>query len=195
MSIAALGILIVAFCFRFTVGDTMVLPILPACIGYFFIRKGIKVIKHENDTLALVYKIATIAMFATVGTLAVCLAGAESWANPLYQAVKWIEVLTGLVIVYIIIEGIKGMEDKYGYMMGSYDLRTMWTIITVISAITEVAAYVDKIPMWVTAILLVIKLMFMIMFMQKYIEAAQLYDRRDAQGKMSEEENGPRFRL
>ena len=63
------------------------------------------------------------------------------------------------------------------------------------SKVSTAAAYIDKIPIWVTGVALVVKMMFMIMFMQKYIEAAQLYDRRDAQGKMSEEENGPRFRL
>lgn len=195
MAVSTIGFLIISLCFRFTVGDTMVIPVLPAALGYFFVRKGLKPIRQENDTLGLSYKISQIAMFVTIPFLGLYLAGVESWCAPLYHAIKFAEILTAIVLVYIIIEGIHGMEDKYGYIMGSVDLRTMWSIVTAITAVTEAAAYIEKIPIWITAVLLVVKLMFLIMFMQKYIEAAQLYDRRDAQGKMSEEENGPRFRL
>ena len=195
MSIAAIGLFIVAFCFRVTIGDTTVIPLLPACVGYYFIMKGMKVVRFENDTFKLAYKIAKIAMFATVPILAVDLAGVESWAYALYQALKFVEIIGSIVIGYIIIEGVHQLEDKYGYIMGSYELRNMWNIIVGIYAVTEAAAFVKQIPVWLTAVLLVVKLMFLIMFMQKFIEASQLYDRREAQGKMSKEEDGPRFRL
>ncbi|MBR6366174.1 MAG: hypothetical protein IKS10_08795 [Lachnospiraceae bacterium] len=195
MSIAAIGFFIIAFCVRLTIGETTVLPLLPACIGYFFVQKGMKAVRFENDLLKLAYKIAKIAMFATVPILVLDLVGVESWAYALYQVLKFAEILTSIAIGYIVIEGIHQMEDKYGYVMGSYELRTMWNIIVGIYAVTEAAAFITQFPVWLTAILLVVKLMFLIMFMQKYIEASQLYDRRDAQGKMSKEEDGPRFRL
>lgn len=195
MAVSAIGFLIISFCFRPLVQDTMIIPLLPACVGYFFVRKGLKPIRKENEVLGLSYKIAQILMLVTIPFAVLYLAGVISWAKPLYHVIKILEILAAIAIVYVIIEGIHGMEDKYGYIMGSVDLRTMWNIVTAITVLVEAAAYIDKIPIWITGVALVVKMMFMIMFMQKYIEAAQLYDRREAQGKMSKEEDGPRFRL
>lgn len=195
MAIAAIGFLIVAFCFRVPIGETAILPLLPSFIGYYFLRKGMKAVRFENDLLKLAYKFSQIAMFATIPIFVLNLVGVNSWAYALYQVLKFAEIFASIAIGYIIIEGIHGMEDTYGYVMGSYELRNMWNIIVGIYAVTEAAAFISKFPVWLTAVLLVVKLMFLIMFMQKYIEASQLYDRRDAQGKASKEEDGPRFRL
>jgi len=195
MAASAIGFLIISFCVRVSVTESTVIPLLPAFIGYFFVMKGLKAIREENTLLGLAYKIAKIAILVTLAFLVLYVTGVEKWANPLYHGIKILEILASIILVYIVIEGIVGMEEKYGYSMCSYELRKMWSIVTALYAIIEVAAYVEQIPPWLTAILLIIKMMFTIMFMQKYIEASQLYDRREAQGKFSKEEDGPRFRL
>ena len=108
MALSAIGFLIISFCFRPLVGDTMVIPLLPACVGYFFVRKGLKPIRKENEVLGLSYKIAQILMFVTVPFAVLYLAGVQSWAEPLYHVIKIIEILAAIAIVYVIIEGIHG---------------------------------------------------------------------------------------